>query len=105
MPGLMSDSAIVGTVTYADRSGAAPAPGLGEAIMKTTLRREVVSMLERTTPARAAALGINLPEAAAGGEAVAIVVRPARRIGYAHNAQAMDLATFTPGNGLRQYHL
>jgi len=105
MAGRVGDSAIVGAGTYADRTGAASATGIGEAIMKTTLCREVVRMLARTTPGRAAAQAINLLEVAAGGEAGIIVVDRRGRIGYAHNAQAMDIATFTPAEGLRHFHL
>jgi beta-aspartyl-peptidase (threonine type) len=105
MAGRVGDSAIVGAGTYADRTGAASATGFGEAIMKTTLCREVVRMLSRTAPSRAAAMGINMLEVMAGGEAGIIVVDRRGRIGYAHNAQAMDIATFTPAEGLRHYHL
>jgi L-asparaginase / beta-aspartyl-peptidase len=105
MAGRVGDSAIVGAGTYADRTGAASATGFGEAIMKTTLCREVVRMLARTAPSRAAAMGINMLEVMAGGEAGIIVVDRRGRIGYAHNAQAMDIATFTPAEGLRHYHL
>ncbi|HEY2106439.1 MAG TPA: isoaspartyl peptidase/L-asparaginase [Candidatus Binataceae bacterium] len=103
MAGRVGDSAIVGAGTFADRVGAASATGVGEAIMKTTLCREVVRMLARTTPARAAAMAIKTLGLTTGGEAGVIVVDKRGRIGYAHNAQAMDVAMFTAGEGIRHY--
>lgn len=103
MAGRVGDSAIVGAGTFADRAGAASATGVGEAIMKTTLCREVVRMLARTTPARASAMAIKTMELTAGGEAGVIVVDKRGRVGYAHNAQAMDVATFSVTQGIRHY--
>ncbi len=105
MPGRVGDSAIVGAGTFADRTGAASATGIGEAIMKTTLCREVVRMLARTTPGRAAVTGIKTMEVTAGGEAGVIVVDKRGRVGFAHNAQAMDIATYIPGQGMRHQSL
>jgi L-asparaginase / beta-aspartyl-peptidase len=105
MPGRVGDSAIVGAGTFADRLGAASATGVGESIMKTTLCREVVRMLARATPARAAAMAIKSMELTAGGEAGVIVVDRHGRVGYAHNAQAMDVATFTPAAGVEHHAL
>jgi len=105
MPGRVGDSAIIGAGTFADRAGAASATGIGEAIMKTTLCREVVRMLARTTPGRAASLAIRSMQATAGGEAGVIVVDKRGRVGYAHNAQAMDVATFTADEGIRHHAL
>jgi isoaspartyl peptidase/L-asparaginase-like protein (Ntn-hydrolase superfamily) len=42
-------------------------------------------------------------ELTAGGEAGVIVVDKRGRVGYAHNAQAMDVATFTAGEGVRHH--
>jgi L-asparaginase / beta-aspartyl-peptidase len=105
MPGRVGDSAIVGAGTYADRIGAASATGIGEAIMKTTLCREVVRTLARTSPARAAVMAIKAMEHATGGEAGLIVLDKRGRLGYAHNAQAMDIATFTAAEGIRHHGL
>jgi len=105
MPGRVGDSAIVGAGTFADRLGAASATGIGEAIMKTTLCREVVRMLARTTPTRAAIIAIRTMEQTAGGEAGVIVVDKRGRIGFAHNAQAMDVASFTVAEGIRHHNL
>src|SRR5579875_2919153 len=105
MPGRVGDSAIIGAGTFADRTGAASATGMGEAIMKTTLCREVVRIAARTTPGRAAVVAIRMMEESAGGEAGVIVVDRRGRLGYAHNAQAMDIATFTPADGIRHHNL
>jgi beta-aspartyl-peptidase (threonine type) len=105
MAGRVGDSAIIGAGTFADRGGAASATGFGESIMKTTLCREVVRMLARVTPARAASVAIKNMEQLAGGEAGVIVVDSRGRIGYAHNAEAMDIAVFTPAEGIRHYSL
>ena len=101
MAGRVGDSAIVGAGTFADRNGAASATGMGEAIMKATLCREAVRMLARTTPARAAVMAIKALGLATGGEAGVIVLDKRGRVGYAHNAQAMDVATFTTTEGVR----
>ena len=73
--------------------------------MKATLCREVVTLLARTTPARAASAAIKTLEQATGGEAGVIVVDRRGRLGYAHNAQAMDIATFTPAEGIKFHAL
>jgi beta-aspartyl-peptidase (threonine type) len=101
MPGRVGDSAIVGAGTFAGPAGAASATGFGEAIMKATLCRAAVTLLARTTPARAASAAIETLERATGGEAGVIVVDQRGRLGYAHNAQAMDIATFTPAEGIK----
>jgi beta-aspartyl-peptidase (threonine type) len=105
LAGRVGDSAIVGAGTYVDSAGAASATGIGEAIMKVTLCREVVRMLARTSPSRAAGAAIKLLERATGWEAGVIVVDKRGRVGYAHNAQAMDVATFTPADGIRHQSL
>jgi L-asparaginase / beta-aspartyl-peptidase len=103
MAGRVGDSAIIGAGTFVDLAGAASATGMGEAIMKATLCREVVRMLARATPARAAQAAIKTMELNIGGEAGLIVVDKQGRVGYAHNAQAMDVATFTPEQGIRHH--
>lgn len=105
MPGRVGDSAIIGAGTFAGPRGAASATGFGEAIMKATLCREVVNLLARTTPARAAIAGIQSLERTTAGEAGVILVDKRGRLGYAHNAQAMDIAVFTPAEGLKFHAL
>jgi L-asparaginase / beta-aspartyl-peptidase len=103
LAGRVGDSAIVGAGTYADRHGAASATGVGEAIMKATLCREAVRMLVRMGPSRAAAAEIETMARDTGGEAGIIMVDKRGRVGYAHNAQAMDVAIYTPGAGVKHY--
>ena len=105
MAGRVGDSAIIGAGTFANRVGAASATGMGEAIMKATLCREAVRMLTRSTPARAAAASIKTLELSTGGEAGLIMVDRQGRVGYAHNAQVMDVATFIPGAGIKHHSL
>jgi L-asparaginase / beta-aspartyl-peptidase len=103
MAGRVGDSAIVGAGTFADRAGAASATGIGEAIMKATLCREAVRMLARKSAAQAAVASIDMMERSVGGEAGIIVVDKRGRLGFAHNAQAMDVATYTPAEGIRHH--
>ena len=105
MAGRVGDSAIIGAGTFADRVGAASATGVGEAIMKATLCREAVRMLPRSTPSRAAQVSIKTLELSTGGEAGLILVDKHGRVGYAHNAQVMDVATFIPGAGVKHHSL
>ncbi len=105
MAGRVGDSAIIGAGTFANRVGAASATGMGEAIMKATLCREAVRMLTRSAPARAAAVSIKALELSTGGEAGLIMVDKQGRVGYAHNAQVMDVATFIPGAGIKHHSL
>jgi len=105
MAGRVGDSAIIGAGTFAGPGGAASATGFGEAIMKATLCREVVNMLARTTPARAAIAAIKTLEQTTAGEAGVIVVDRRGRLGFAHNAQAMDIAIFTRSEGLKFHAL
>jgi L-asparaginase / beta-aspartyl-peptidase len=104
MPGRVGDSAIIGAGTFADRTGAASATGIGEAIMKATLCREAVRMLARRSAAQAAIASIEMLERTVGGEAGIIIVDRRGRVGFAHNAQAMDVATYTPSEGIRHHN-
>ena len=42
---------------------------------------------------------------AIGGEAGVIIVDRLGRIGYAHNAEMMEFAIFTPAEGIRHHRL
>jgi beta-aspartyl-peptidase (threonine type) len=105
MPGRVGDSAIICAGTFAGPGGAASATGIGEAIMKAALCREAVRMLPRSNPARAASGAIEALEQTTGGEAGLIVIDRRGRLGFAHNAQAMDIATFTRDEGLKFHAL
>jgi L-asparaginase / beta-aspartyl-peptidase len=98
MPGRIGDSAIIGAGLYAAETGAASATGAGEAIMKAGLCREAMALLPRIGVQRAAACAISDLFAATGGEAGLVMVDSSGRFGYAHNAQAMEIALCTlPG--------
>jgi L-asparaginase / beta-aspartyl-peptidase len=101
MPGRIGDSAIVGAGLFANAAGAASATGSGEAIMKVALCRDAVLALSRARPQEAAALRIAELHAETGAEAGIILVAEDGHFGYAHNAQAMEVAMFDPVGGVR----
>ncbi len=100
LPGRIGDSAILGAGIYADRRGAASATGEGEAIMKAALCRATIDDLRRRAPAEAAAIAIRRLHAQTGGEAGIVTVDALGRFGFAHNAAAMEIATFHPADGI-----
>ena len=94
IPGRVGDSAIIGAGTFVSARGGASATGHGEAIILTGLCREAVAALLGQSPssvARRAVATLLAPAKAEGG--IVIVDRKAR-IGFAHNAAAMQVATF-----------
>jgi beta-aspartyl-peptidase (threonine type) len=95
MPGRVGDSALIGAGLFADASGAASATGTGEAIMKAGLCREAVRLIPRLGVREAARHAIQELATRIGGEAGVIVVDRKGRLGYAHNAQALEVAFFT----------
>jgi L-asparaginase / beta-aspartyl-peptidase len=99
MPGRVGDSAIIGAGTFADAPGAASATGQGEAIMKAALCREAVMALRRGEPRAVAERAIAELAALTGGQAGVILVDRHGRLGYAHNAEVMDVATFDAAGG------
>jgi L-asparaginase / beta-aspartyl-peptidase len=96
MPGRIGDSAVIGAGLFAAANGAASATGAGEAIMKGCLCREAVGLLVQLSAQRAAARAIADLYMAMGGEAGLVVVDSKGRLGFAHNAQAMEIAMFAP---------
>ena len=99
MSGRVGDSAIIGAGTFADAPGAASATGQGEAIMKATLCREAVMALRRGDPRAVAERAIAELTALTGGQAGLILVDRHGRLGFAHNAEVMDVATFDAMSG------
>jgi L-asparaginase / beta-aspartyl-peptidase len=101
LAGRVGDSPILGAGFFAAKSGAASATGLGEAIIKLGLCRVAVNGLPRATAAGTAARAISaiceIPNADAG----IVVIDRKGRCGYAHNAQAMEVATFDLERGVR----
>jgi beta-aspartyl-peptidase (threonine type) len=99
LPGRIGDSAILGAGLYANEWGAASATGHGEAILMAALSREAVAEL-RATPAQGAAeLVIARMARYAQGKAGIIIVDASGRFGFAHNAAAMEIATWDPAAG------
>ena len=94
MPGRIGDSALIGAGLFAAANGAASATGVGEAIMKACLCREAVRLLSHLGAQKAAVRAIDDLYSATGGEAGLVMVDSSGRPGYAHNAQAMEIALF-----------
>jgi beta-aspartyl-peptidase (threonine type) len=97
--GRIGDSAIIGAGTFADARGAASATGQGEAIMKASLCREAMAMLGRGEPRVAAERAIAELAAMTGGQAGIVMIDRRGRIGFAHNAEVMDVAMFDAVGG------
>jgi beta-aspartyl-peptidase (threonine type) len=100
MAGRVGDSALIGAGVYADAVGAASATGHGEAIIMSALCREAVRLLGRSTPTRAAQLAITRLIAPQGAEAGIVLIDTGGRIGYAHNADSMEVGTFHSAKGI-----
>jgi L-asparaginase / beta-aspartyl-peptidase len=101
LAGRVGDSAIIGAGTFATALGAASATGQGEAIIFSALCREAVLALDGASPERVARRAIADLIAAAGAEAGVVVVDRRGRVGSAHNAAMMEVATFDGASGLR----
>jgi len=99
LPGRVGDSAIIGAGTFADADGAASATGQGESIMKAVLCREAVAALRRGEPRAGAERAIAALAALTGGQAGVVVIDRRGRLGYAHNAEVMDVAMFDAASG------
>jgi L-asparaginase / beta-aspartyl-peptidase len=99
LPGRVGDSAIIGAGTFADARGAASATGQGEAIMKAVLCREAVAALRRGEARPVAERAIAELAAATGGQAGVVLIDRHGRLGYAHNAEVMDVAMFEGAGG------
>jgi L-asparaginase / beta-aspartyl-peptidase len=100
LPGRIGDSAIIGAGLYATAIGAASATGAGEAIMKAGLCREAIRLL-RLGAQKAVMKAIDDFCIATGGEAGLIMVDWRGQFGYAHNAQAMEIAVYEQPGDIR----
>ncbi len=103
LPGRVGDSALIGAGVYADKPGAASATGQGEAIILLALCGEAVRALEGGEAAAVARRAIADLARRTDREAGIILVDRRGRMGFAHNAGAMQVASFDPGHGLRHY--
>ena len=99
LPGRVGDSAIIGAGTFADADGAASATGQGEAIMKAALCREAVAAMRRGAPRAVAERAIAELAALTGGQAGIVVIDRRGRLGFAHNAEVMDVGMFDVAGG------
>jgi beta-aspartyl-peptidase (threonine type) len=101
LPGRIGDSAILGAGLFVGKGGAASATGEGEAIIKTALCHRTVTGLARQSAQAAAEIAIQELRDATGSEAGVIVVDEHGRFGFAHNADAMEIAMFDLEDGSR----
>ena len=101
LPGRIGDSPILGAGLFVDVRGAASATGEGEAIIKTALCRKTVAGLGRKSAQEASMLAIQELWTVTGSEAGVIAVDKCGRFGFAHNADAMEIATFDLNSGSR----
>ncbi|MGH7906242.1 MAG: isoaspartyl peptidase/L-asparaginase family protein [Candidatus Binataceae bacterium] len=100
LAGRIGDSAIIGAGVFATRLGGASATGQGEAIIRLALCRDAVLALRRLPAEQAAHRAIAELGAATGAEAGIIVIDSHGRVGYSHNAGAMEVATFDAPRGI-----
>jgi isoaspartyl peptidase/L-asparaginase-like protein (Ntn-hydrolase superfamily) len=101
LPGRIGDSAIVGAGLFAAAGGGASATGEGEAIMRIALCREAVTFLTRLSAQAAAERAIAILAEATTAQAGLILVDSGGGLGYAHNAEVMEIALFHPLDGIR----
>jgi beta-aspartyl-peptidase (threonine type) len=103
LPGRVGDSALIGAGVHAEALGAASATGQGEAIIMLALCRETVRALKSGEPHAVARRVIAELGRRTAAEAGIILVDRRGRIGFAHNAGAMEVASFDPEHGLRHF--
>jgi L-asparaginase / beta-aspartyl-peptidase len=101
LPGRIGDSAMIGAGLFANPRGGASATGEGEAIMRVALCREAVMAVTQRGAQAAAERAIAMVADATAGQAGVIVVDATGGLGYAHNAEVMELALFHPLEGFR----
>ena len=104
LPGRVGDSAIIGAGTFADRTAAASATGHGEAIIRASLCRETVEAIRNSAlndVARRKIIELIAPQ---GSEAGIVLVDRRGRVGYAHNAGAMEVGIFDNGGEVRHVY-
>lgn len=103
LPGRVGDSPLVGSGAYADnRSAAASATGLGEALMKVVISKTACDQVARgLPPQQAAEAAIALLEERTGGHGGLIMVDRRGRVGIAHNTSHIAYAIVTAETLLR----
>jgi L-asparaginase / beta-aspartyl-peptidase len=105
LAGRVGDSAIIGAGTFANATAAASATGHGEAIIMASLCRETIEALgeargksDLTRLARRKITELIAPQHC---EAGIILVDHRGRIGYAHNAETMEVAIMDRGGVIK----
>ena len=101
MVGRVGDSAIIGAGTFANETAAASATGHGESIIMASLCRETIEAIGKPELTRLAQQKIAALIAPERSEAGLILVDRKGRIGYAHNAETMEVASFHSSHGFR----
>jgi len=103
LPGRIGDSPLVGCGAYADnRTAAASATGLGEALMKIVACKTACDGVgQGLTPQQAAEATIALLEERTGGHGGLIMVDRQGRVGIAHNTSHIAHAVVTMDAPLR----
>ena len=99
MVGRVGDSAIIGAGTFASAAAAASATGHGEAIIMASLCRETIEAIGKSDLSRIARSKIAEMIATRDSEAGIILVDRRGRIGYAHNAETMEVGIFQSTSG------
>jgi beta-aspartyl-peptidase (threonine type) len=100
LPGRIGDSPIPGAGLFAGAVGAASATGYGEAIITHALCRDAVEGLIVATPQKSARQSILQMARATSRDAGVILIDAQGRVGYAHNAAAMEVVSFDRRAGL-----
>ena len=99
LPGRVGDSPLIGCGTYANKVGAVSCTGYGEAIIRVTMAREAVQLLQNgSEPSEASGLALaNLAELT-GSSAGLILIDSHGRVGYARNTTHMPVSYVTAGS-------
>ncbi|MGZ8532645.1 MAG: isoaspartyl peptidase/L-asparaginase family protein [Candidatus Binatia bacterium] len=102
LPGRVGDSPLIGCGTYANRVGAVSCTGYGEAIIRATLARDAVQLLQGgSEPSEAAGLALANLAALTGSSAGLILIDSRGRVGYARNTTHMPVCYVTLGSDLK----
>jgi L-asparaginase / beta-aspartyl-peptidase len=101
LTGRIGDSAIIGAGFFATNSGAASATGTGEAILRMASCREAVRLMPRLDAAQATAQVVADLRNATEHEVGLIAIDRRCRIGFAHNAAAMEIAMLEAAGTVR----
>jgi beta-aspartyl-peptidase (threonine type) len=92
LPGRVGDSALIGSGTYANRSGGVSCTGIGEDIIRVVLAKTAVESLRSgCDPFEAAGKSIEAFQASTNSEAGLILVDGQGRVGYAQNSKHMPV--------------